>query len=920
MCLFVFALLSRCPFFLLSSRMSLDGKQENTPSSAMPLLNRNLQSSLSSSDEEDFTPKKSLFVKKKKHVIVLDDDDDDDDDEENVAVPAPATTLGGLGGGSTGWIKRTTSSASSGGSGKGSAKIDLTGGNSSSDDGDAGTGRKKKPAGAGGKKRAYKKRNGSDDDSDYEVKPKAKKKKTLTTDLQAMVDNGDLTHKQAAALLPKNGRTASARPRRAAAVGARRAVKETLSKRSPGMSDFVVEDDEDEASQGSDDGESENEEELAEFGSSEEETDVSGESEMSSSSDESDHGGDQDEEFDEEDAARDRMEEKRARALMKDCKKIGQSIRKTLQMMYDGTQKKGASQVIGAKEAAAFFPGQFALKGYQLTGLNWLIQLRKHSTNGILADEMGLGKTVQAIAMLVYLMEKENVRGPHLIVIPASTKDNWAREFNRWAPGLRLFSYYGTQAERQQFRSEFGSRAARGEIDVLLSTYSIFERESCYDDRAFLGKFHFEYVVCDEAHSLKNSESRRFRNLDRLVANNRLLLSGTPVQNNMKELLAMIRFAMPGMFKSKSKKHMANAFVSYFEKRYDARDKTQDASQSRIVKEVRAIIDAFILRRLKSEVMKDMPPKKEETVFLPLTESHKGAYNWMLDEISKQRANIKNSKSISSMFAELRKAANHPLLLHKLYLDRMDQLADIAWRYQIFGNQSTKARVKEYLASDYNDFHIHGLCQEYTAVSDTMASWVLPDEVLLNSSKFQYLETLLPKLVSEGHRMLIFSQWTSIMDILELLMESLGLFFLRLDGSTTVSERQELIDTFNNEPKKYPVFLLSTRAGGLGINLTSADTVILHDIDFNPQIDRQAVDRVHRIGQTKPVSVYRLVCKSTVDEKIFEISEAKYVLDQRLLGDAGAGKEKKGSGASSSRDASKSMKELLEGALRGGKL
>ena len=574
---------------------------------------------------------------------------------------------------------------------------------------------------------------------------------------------------------------------------------------------------------------------------------------------------------------------------------------------------KSTSMWVNATEAHALFDYKLKLKDYQLTGLNWLIQLRANGINGILADEMGLGKTVQALAVIQFLHRMKQNRGPHLIIIPASTKDNWAREISRWTPGLNGKIYYGTQAERAEFRR----REIKSDIDVMLCTYSIFERETNVEDRTYLKRFHFEYVICDEGHSLKNVDSARFKNINALNTNCRLILSGTPVQNNMRELLGLISFAMPKMFNNKSGRKKTELFVSYFERKYNnGKAKSADS----VIKQVRTIIDPFILRRLKDEVLSEIPKKTEVTVKLDLEEDHKDAYNWTLKQIKLQKEG-KIQITIAHLFSELRKAANHPILLQRLFNDKLDIISKISWERQIFGAECTQQAVKDYLKKDYNDYDINGLCLEFKDRNEILKSFCLNRSYILNSAKFKWLKSNLPPLINNGHRILLFSQWTSIMDVMEELLQELGYMYLRLDGQTNVQERQEIIDTFNAQGSIYKIFMLSTRAGGLGINLTSADTVILHDIDFNPQIDRQAVDRVHRIGQLKPVQVFRLICKGTVDEKILELADGKYVLDQSLLSDvkkSTPGKKRKGkrNGTASN----KTMKQLLDEALVRGEL
>lgn len=236
-------------------------------------------------------------------------------------------------------------------------------------------------------------------------------------------------------------------------------------------------------------------------------------------------------------------------------------------------------------------------------------------------------------------------------------------------------------------------------------------------------------------------------------------------------------------------------------------------------------------------------------------------------------------RQVSNYFTQFRKIANHPLLVRRIYTeDDVDSLARKLHPMGAFGFECTFERVKEELLT-YSDFALHRISASYGGIGRRGA---LTNSYALGSAKCQALSKLLPKLQREGHRALIFSQWTGMMDILEWALDVLGLDYTRLDGNTQVAERQNIIDNYNNDPEIFAC-LLSTRAGGQGLNLTGADTVIIHDMDFNPQMDRQAEDRCHRIGQTKPVTVYRLVTKGTVDENIYSIAKRKLTLDAAVL-------------------------------------
>jgi SWI/SNF-related matrix-associated actin-dependent regulator 1 of chromatin subfamily A len=560
------------------------------------------------------------------------------------------------------------------------------------------------------------------------------------------------------------------------------------------------------------------------------------------------------------------------------------------------------------------------LKPYQVVGVNWLLLLNENNVSSVLADEMGLGKTVQTIAFLQLLevlakKKAKNVKtaGPHLVVVPASVLNNWKREFKWIAPTLRVVVYHGAKNDRLELQDTLlrGDREAedgQSSFDVLLTTYSYFERDSCQEDRAFLRGFKFGYMILDEGHSIKNAKTSRFKRITAMRARTRLVLSGTPIQNNLNELLALLSFLMPRMFD-----HGSDELLSFF-----------DGNEESKCAKVRRILAPFILRREKKYVLNQLVPKMVHVEMLDIGEKQRKAYRDLLETVIKQkeaavarkqeakdRKRRNKSKldrqvrellgdafdvegdvnavpdlgsgSDAAIFTQLRKAANHPALLRLHYMsdEVLDTMTRCLHRADAFGNQCSLAMVRKELES-YSDFELHDLCVQY-AGNDELRALQLPHEALLASSKFDYLRELLPKLRAEGHRVLIFSQWTKLLDLLEVLMGHMDYRYLRLDGSTDVAERQGLIDTYNADTSLF-CFLLSTRAGGLGINLTAADTVILHDLDFNPTNDEQACDRCHRIGQTRSVSIYKLVATDTVDHEIYKLGETKTQLNHAVLG------------------------------------
>ncbi|XP_020598947.1 protein CHROMATIN REMODELING 19 [Phalaenopsis equestris] len=534
-----------------------------------------------------------------------------------------------------------------------------------------------------------------------------------------------------------------------------------------------------------------------------------------------------------------------------------------------------------ANEDSGFDPN---LKPYQLVGVNFLLLLyRKKIGGAILADEMGLGKTVQAVTYLTLLKHLNDDPGPHLIVCPASVLENWERELKRWCPSFSVILFHG--AGRAIYSKELSSMGKAGlppPFNVLLSCYSLFERRSSQqkDDRKVLKRWQWSCIILDEAHVMKDKSSYRWKNLMSVAkgARQRLMLTGTPLQNDLHELWSLLEFMMPDIFTTGD---------------IDLK-KLLNVEDTSLIPRIKSILGPFILRRVKSDVMQQLVPKIQHVEYVVMGKEQSAAYN---DAINDYRATSESrtvkssfrmpndvccpfsSRQISNYFMQFRKIANHPLLVRRIYRDEdVVRIAKVLYPKGVFGFECTLERAIQEI-NGYNDFSIHKLL---LLNCDWGAKDILTNEHVLGSAKCQVLAELLPRLSIGGHRVLIFSQWTTMLDILEWALEVIGVTYRRLDGSTQVTERQTIVDTFNNDPSIFAC-LLSTRAGGQGLNLVGADTVIIHDMDFNPQMDRQAEDRCHRIGQAKPVTIYRLVTKGTVDENIYEIARRKLILDAAVL-------------------------------------
>lgn len=522
----------------------------------------------------------------------------------------------------------------------------------------------------------------------------------------------------------------------------------------------------------------------------------------------------------------------------------------------------------GITEQPSILNENFKLAEYQLVGLNWLAIMHKEQMNGILADEMGLGKTIQVIAFLAYLKEKKLSKGCHLIVVPASTLDNWHSELTKWCPSLIVEKYYGGQDERRVMRMKYAKEGFKG-LDVLLTTYHTVG--STPEERKMFRVTKIHYVIFDEAHMLKNMTTNRYSQLITINAEMRILLTGTPLQNNLLELMSLLCFVMPSFFARNT-----DDIKSLFQKKSKTAEDASTFEQKQI-EQARKIMKPFVLRRLKVDVLKYLPKKTEHIVKVPMSAKQKEHYKELVDYYSNSKGVVSGTNEYAgiTIMMEMRKLANHPLLMRYYYSD--DDLKQLAKR--LAKCSTYKGENTDYIFEDIaylSDFQIWQLCEKHD-----INNMDLPDDVILNSGKFAELDKLLPKLKEGGHRTLIFSQFTMMLDIVERYLDIKKYQYLRLDGSTMVTERQELIDEFNENPEIF-IFLLSTKAGGMGINLTAADTAIIHDIDFNPYNDKQAEDRCHRMGQTKPVTIYRFISEGTIEEGVLMVAQEKLNLEKEI--------------------------------------
>ncbi|KAF2463167.1 uncharacterized protein BDR25DRAFT_397288 [Lindgomyces ingoldianus] len=456
------------------------------------------------------------------------------------------------------------------------------------------------------------------------------------------------------------------------------------------------------------------------------------------------------------------------------------------------------------------------LRSFQLHGINFLGHNWVRGTNVILADEMGLGKTVQTVAFMNWLRHDRRQDGPFICVVPLSTMPAWADTFNNWTPDLNYVIYQGNDKARKLIREHellVDGNVKKTKFNVLMTTY-----EYVLLDWQFLSTLKWQFLAVDEAHRLKNRESQLYDRLLQFNAPCRLLITGTPIQNTLGELSALMDFLMPGKISVDENVDLSSE---------DASRKLADLS---------AAIQPYMIRRTKEKVENDLPPKSEKILRVELSDIQLEYYKNILTRNYEalNEGSHGQKQSLLNIVMELKKASNHPFLFPQVE---------------------------------------HKIMKQYTTKDEQLKA------LITTSGKMMLLDRLLTKLKADGHRVLIFSQMVHMLDILTDYLIARKYSYQRLDGTVPATDRRIAIDHFNAPDSQDYCFLLSTRAGGLGINLMTADTVVLFDSDWNPQADLQAMARAHRIGQQKPVTVYRLVSKDTIEEEILERARNKRMLE-----------------------------------------
>eukprot|EP00741_Cyanophora_paradoxa_P019850 tig00000217_g19158.t1 len=459
------------------------------------------------------------------------------------------------------------------------------------------------------------------------------------------------------------------------------------------------------------------------------------------------------------------------------------------------------------------------LRQYQLQGLQWMVSLYNNGLNGILADEMGLGKTIQVIALISYLTEKKNDRGPYLIVVPLSTFQNWVNELQKWNPALTVVGFRGNKVERERI---FKTKISSGRFHVMVTTYEFVTNKY---EKHRLQKIRWSYIIIDEGHRLKNKNSVLSAVLCKYSTRHRLLLTGTPLQNNLDEVWNQMNWLLPDVFNSDE------GFSKWFNSAFTFDDGVNAVAEEEkilLIRRLHSVLRPFLLRRMKGQVESQLPGKKES-----LIKVRPSAFQWKMYTNVAESGRVPG-KSLQNIIVQLRKICNHPYLVG----------------------------TKEGPVDDAREYPID-------------------DDLIRSSGKLELLDRVLPKLQRGGHRVLLFCTMTRCLDIIEAYLSWKRYNFLRIDGNTKADDRTLFMQQFNAPNSPYFIFLLSLRAGGLGINLQTADTVIIYDTDWNPQIDLQAQARAHRIGQKSEVLVIRLEVISTVEENVRATADNKLAIAEK---------------------------------------
>ena len=484
------------------------------------------------------------------------------------------------------------------------------------------------------------------------------------------------------------------------------------------------------------------------------------------------------------------------------------------------------------------------MRTYQLEGLSWFIDQHDKGANSIMGDEMGLGKTLQTLSFFSTLHHYIPFFSPFLVVCPLSVLPNWIAEAKRWTPQLHVVGLYGPQQERERIKGSILSGKNKDSVHLIVTTYEILLTEISW----LRSQFYFRYFVLDEAQKIKNTDALVTQACRQIRSVYRVLLTGTPLQNNLTELWSLLNFLYPEVFTANT--------VGRFASAYDSSTTSENTSENMIkndsfMRECHKLLEPIMLRRLKQNVLsKYLPPKTEIVLSAPLSATQKFHYKQVLKTVTGLVRNV-GYKNVSSLLWQLWKCCLHPFLFEG---------------------------VEESLAD---------------------GSHAVDNQIVWMSGKMCLLDSLLEKLFAEQSKCLVYSQYTSMLDIIEEYCQWRGWKYLRLDGSTSLARRRFYMHMFNKPVESgqdflrdhYFVFLVSTKAGGVGVNLQAANSVILYDSSWNPFVDAQAEDRAHRMGQKKEVTVYRLITRDTCEERIRFFAQQKLKMKEFVLNEDANGEK-----------------------------
>lgn len=506
------------------------------------------------------------------------------------------------------------------------------------------------------------------------------------------------------------------------------------------------------------------------------------------------------------------------------------------------------------------------MKPYQLSGLSFLIYMQENGSSAILGDEMGLGKTLQTLALFQYLKDNEPDKSdqyrPHLVLGPLSVLQSWSNEAKKWTPHLTAMIFHGTASQKQQLKSN----VQHNRPDIVITNYETFVSEKNW----FKSAFAWRYCVLDEGHKIKNERADVSKSLQSIKSEYRLLLTGTPVQNNLQEMWALFHWLHPKVFSINTKDVFTESF-----------DLTKGKVSSTFMDSARNLLELLMLRRTKISPGVDLglPPKKEVLLYVPLTNPQR---EWYLRVLT--RAGESMIKDIfSTKAAPVKDEKDDKLNLDMVNVANNDMHPTLETASGVGTGAWTKLMN---LLMQLRKVCVH----PYLIPGSEPDPYYFGDHIRTSSGKFMALDKLLDEHVGKrGEKVLIFSGFTSTLDWTEDLLTLKGCNadkapyrYTRLDGSTGRARRNLAVRTFNDVNSEDKIMLISTRAGGLGLNLIAASTVIFLDMDWNPQVDIQAEARAHRIGQTKPVTIYKICTQGTVEEQMLERITKKLYLSVKI--------------------------------------